>query len=54
MHFYQSVGLILFFIFYLAYFIKQLLLQKQGISVSRLTRGHKTKKTMIIEFALFS
>lgn len=53
MHFYQSVGLILFFIFYLAYFIKQLLLQKQGISVSRLTRGHKAKKTMIIEFALF-
>lgn len=53
MHFYQTIGFILFFVFYLAYFMKQLLLRKRGVSVSRLTRGHKAKKTMVIEFALF-
>ncbi|WP_048570505.1 methyltransferase family protein [Clostridium cylindrosporum] len=40
------------FIFYLAYFIKQVMLRRKGISTNRLAKGDKKAKTFYIELCL--
>lgn len=49
---FQILSFALITCFYGAYFYKQVQLRKKGIATNRLTKGHKPKRTTLIETAL--